>query len=164
MALNSPAGFHQGIIEGRNWWAHEIHSNMISIINAFDLIRTNNRPGHFFKRLFSLPGTSGNPSVPPLPHPLMIFSVVQSTVCLQLLLDASTSAASALLCSLWRAELPAWHPVCLNTVCEHWTDLRILPSLHWLAALLSDLPDKHLPCKTKTNWLFFMKSFSWLLI
>lgn len=44
----------------------------------------------------------------------MIFSAVQSTVCLQLLLDANTSAASAFLCSLWRAELPAWHPVCLG--------------------------------------------------
>lgn len=48
----------------------------------------------------------------------MIFSAVQSTVCLQLLLDANTSAASAFLCSVWRAELSAWHPVCLG---RRWT-------------------------------------------
>lgn len=76
-------------------------------------MRTNYRPGHVFG-LFSISGTPGNPSAPPLLHPLMIFSAVQSTVCLQLLLEANTSAASAFLCSLWRAEPPAWHPVCLG--------------------------------------------------
>lgn len=115
VASNSPNGFHQRVIKDRNWWANEMHSNMISIINVFDLIKTYSRPRHFSKDVFfSVSGTSGNPSAPPLPHPLMIFSVVQSTVCLQLLLDANTSAASALLGSLWRAELPAWHPVCLG--------------------------------------------------
>lgn len=113
LASNSLDGFQHWMIEDRSWWAKEIHLNMIPIINAFDHMRTNYRPGHVF-RLFSVSGTSGNPSAPPLLHPLMIFSAVQSTVCLQLLLDANTSAASAFLCSLWRAELPAWHPVCLG--------------------------------------------------
>lgn len=113
LASTSPDGFQQWMIEDRSWWANEIHLNMIPIINAFDHMRTNYRPGHVF-RLFSISGTSGNPSAPPPLHPLMIFSAVQSTVCLQLLLDANTSAASAFLCSLWRAQLPAWHPVCLG--------------------------------------------------
>lgn len=69
---------------------------MISIINVFDLITDQT---NFSKLFFCIRN--------PLPHLLMVFSAVQSTS-LQLLLDANTCAASTLLCSLWRAELPAW--------------------------------------------------------
>lgn len=54
VASNSPNGFHQGVIKDRNWWANEMHSNMISIINVFDLILTYSRPRHFSKDVFIL--------------------------------------------------------------------------------------------------------------
>lgn len=52
VASNSPNGFHRGVIKGRNWLANEMHSNMISIINFFDLIITYSRPRHFSKDVF----------------------------------------------------------------------------------------------------------------